>query len=76
MPYPVRVSPKNILQKKETIILLNFLYLLYLQVNKFYLLKITLPNEDKVFTGSFIEKVELLHQLITEFSPDLKLYTK
>ena len=76
MPYPVRVSPKNILQKKETIILLNFLYLLYLQVNKFYLLKITLPNEDKVFTGSFIGKIELLHQLITEFSPDLKLYTK
>ena len=30
---------KNSLQKKETMILLNFLNLLYLQVSKFYLLK-------------------------------------
>ena len=54
MSHFVRVSPK--------IILLIFLNLLYLQVNKFYLLKTTLSNKVKVITGSVIGKVELLHQ--------------
>ena len=65
-------SAKNILQKKELIILLNFLNLLYLQVNKFSLLKKTLFNKVKAITGSAIGNAELLHQSFTEFSPDLK----